>query len=313
MSRFLAFLLLICMVFTHASALADSGYIGSMEVINCNEWVSLRQQPDASSRRLVKVSLGAIVNNCDQFNDAWIYAEYDGYAGYIQAQYLTPSDNRLTFNAMLITIAGEGAPFYATLDAQEPFDVIPADTIVRNCCIMDNNRIYVEWDGRCGFISLFHAEVYNEMLHFPRRITLQSNLYSAYEGQPLSLKIAYGYDVPILDYDYSVFEYDEYMEADSEDLPKVQFVLYSDETVNHVHLFSISMQAFDDMTGVATYDAILETIQYQVDPEHPLSVGAVIWGDMPNLAVGYADESGAYHFAFVEISGEDGSLILREF
>jgi hypothetical protein len=47
-----------------------------------------------------------------------------------------------------------------------------------------------------------------------------------------------------------------------------------------------------------------------VDPEHPLSVGAVIWGDMPNLAVGYADESGAYHFAFVEISGEDGSLIL---
>ena len=39
----------------------------------------------------------------------------------------------------------------------------------------------------------------------------------------------------------------------------------------------------------------------------------MIWGDMPNLAVGYEDDAGVYHFAFIEISGEDGSLILREF
>ena len=93
----------------------------------------------------------------------------------------------------------------------------------------------------------------------------------------------------------------------------MQFVLYSDETVSHVHLFSISMRTLDDMTGEAIYDATLENIQYQLDPAHPLSVGAVIWGDTPNLAVGYADEKGRYHFAFVEISGEDGSIILREF
>ena len=154
---------------------------------------------------------------------------------------------------------------------------------------MDNNRIYVEWGSRCGFISLFHAEVYNEMLHYPQQITLHSNLYSVYEGQPLSLKIAYGNEFPILDYDYSVFEYDEYMEADAEDLPKVHFILYSDETVHHVHLFSISMRSWDDATGEVIYDATLENIQYQVDPEHPLSVGAVIWGDMPNLAVGFED------------------------
>ena len=313
MKRFVALLLLLCIVFTMTPALADTDYIGNMEVVNCNEWVSLREKPSTSAKRLVKVSLGAIVSNCEQFSDAWIYAEYDGYAGYIQAKYLEPSDNRLTFNAMLITIADEGAPFYATLDAQEPIDIIPADTIVRNCCIMDNNRIYVEWGERCGFISLFHAEVYNEMMHFPQRITLHSNLYSVYEGQPLSLQIAYGNEFPILDYDYNVFEYDEYMEADAEDLPKVHFILYSDETVNHVHLFSISMRSWDEATGEVIYDATLENIQYQVDPEHPLSVGAVIWGDMPNLAVGYADENGAYHFAFVEISGEDGSLILREF
>ena len=313
MKRYIALFLLLCMVLAAMPVMADSEYIGNMEVVNCNEWVSLRESPSTSSKRLVKVSLGAIVSNCEQLNEDWIYAEYDGYSGYILAMYLEPSDNRLTFNAMLITIAGEGAPFYATLDAQEPIDIIPADTIVRNCHIMDNNRIYVEWGGRCGFISLFHAEVYNEMLHFPQSITLYSNLYSAYEGQPLSLKIAYGNEFPIKEYDYSVFDYDEYMEADAEDLPKVHFILYSDETINHVHLFSISMRSWDDMTGEAIYDATLENIQYQVDPEHPLSVGAVIWGDMPNLAVGYEDPNGAYHFAFIEISGEDGSLVLREF
>ncbi len=313
MKRYIALFLLLCMVLAAMPVMADSEYIGNMEVVNCNEWVSLRESPSTSSKRLVKVSLGAIVSNCEQLNEDWIYAEYDGYSGYILAMYLEPSDNRLTFNAMLITIAGEGAPFYATIDSTEPIDIIPADTIVRNCHIMDNNRIYVEWGGRCGFISLFHAEVYNEMLHFPQSITLYSNLYSACEGQPLSLKIAYGNEFPIKEYDYSVFDYDEYMEADAEDLPKVHFILYSDETINHVHLFSISMRSWDDMTGEAIYDATLENIQYQVDPEHPLSVGAVIWGDMPNLAVGFEDAEGAYHFAFIEISGEDGSLILREF
>ena len=33
----------------------------------------------------------------------------------------------------------------------------------------------------------------------------------------------------------------------------------------------------------------------------------------PNLAVGYEDPNGMYHFAFIEMSGEDGSLYLREF
>ena len=314
MKRFVAFLLLLCIVLTMMPALADTEYIGNMEVVNCNEWVSLREKPSTSAKRLVKVSLGAIVSSCYPISEDWIYAEYDGYAGYIQAQYLEPSDGRITFNAMIITIAGEGAPFYATLDAQEPIDTIPADTIVRNCHIMDNNRIYVEWGGRCGFISLFHAEVYNEMLHFPQQITLHTNPGDEGFEAPLpDLKIAYLSDFPIKEYEYKVYEYSDYMEADDPELPKLEFVLYPDTTISHVHLFSVTMTSWDDEIGDAVYEATLEDIQYQLDPEHPLSVGAVIWGDMPNLAVGYADANGVYHFAFIEISGEDGSLILREF
>ena len=97
------------------------------------------------------------------------------------------------------------------------------------------------------------------------------------------------------------------------DTPAVEFVLHSDTTLNHVHLFNLSLVSWDDETGDTMYDATPEHIQYQVDPEHPLSVKTVIWGDTPNLAVGYADDESVYHFAFIDISGEDGSLILREF
>ena len=320
MKRYISLFLLLCMVLAAMPVMAESEYIGNMEVVNCNEWVSLREEPSTKSQRLVKVSLGAIVSNCRQVNDAWIYAEYDGYSGYILAEYLEPSDGRITFSAMIVTIL-DGAPFYATIDSPEPIDYIPANTIVRNCRMMDNNRIYVEWGSRCGFINLLHAEVYSEMLHYPLQITLHSNLFDGEstfvsgEGEDSSpaLQAEYTANFPIHDYAYDVYEYMEFMEADSEDLPKVSFVLYTDTVISTVHLFSVSIRSMDDETGEAVLDLTLENIKYQMDSEHPLSVGAVIWGDMPNLAVGYADEEGVYHFAFIEISGEDGSLILREF
>lgn len=313
MKRLAALFLLLCMVLAALPASADDEYIGRMEVVNCNEWVSLRQRPSTSAKRLVKVSLGAIVNNCQRIDDEWIYVEYDGYSGYILAKYLEPSEGRLTFSAMMVTVL-DGAPFYALIDSTEPIDCIPANTIVRNCHIMDNGRVYVEWGSRCGFIDLLHAEVYSEMLHFPLQITLHTNPGDEGFEAPLpDLKIAYLSDFPIKEYEYKVYEYSDYMEADDPELPKVEFVLYPDTTISHVHLFSVTMTSWDDETGDAVYEATLEDIQYQLDPEHPLSVGAVIWGDMPNLAVGYADANGVYHFAFIEISGEDGSLILREF
>ena len=315
MKRFIALFLLLCLAFTSVPAFAASEYIGNMEVVNCNEWVSLRETPSTAAKRLVKVSLGAIVRNCMQFDDKWVYAEYDGYSGYILAEYLESCDGRLTFNAMMITITGDGAPFYPMLDSEEAIDYIPANTIVRNCRIMDNGRICVEWGGRWGFISLLHAEVYNEMLHFPRQMTLHYNYNTfseEYEGPALDLKIAYAEDFDLSAYEYTEFDYTESEPAD-EDVPKVRFVLYADSPVKQVHLFSVSIQCIDDETGEEVIDAILKNIQYEITPEHPLAVTAVMYGDMPNLAVGYEDETGAYHFAFIEISGEDGSIFLNEF
>ena len=77
-------LLALCLVFAF-SASAESSY---MRVVNCQNWVSLRDEPGKSSARLLQVSLGAIVTNCVRYNDEFTYCEYGGKGGYILSAYL---------------------------------------------------------------------------------------------------------------------------------------------------------------------------------------------------------------------------------
>lgn len=83
-------LLTVCL----ASALAEENGEGAprtydmMQVINCDEWVSLREQPDAKSDRLYKVPLNAMVSNCYSYDDRFVCCEYQGIRGYILEEYL---------------------------------------------------------------------------------------------------------------------------------------------------------------------------------------------------------------------------------
>ena len=61
---------------------------GAMTVVNCNEWVSLREKASTSAARLAKVPLGAQVTGCVQTSNTFIYCSYNGLWGYIQADYL---------------------------------------------------------------------------------------------------------------------------------------------------------------------------------------------------------------------------------
>ncbi len=284
-------------------------YVGNMEVVNCREWVSMREAPSTKAKRLVKVSLGSIVSNCYAFSDEWYYAEFDGYGGYILSDYLKPSENETTFSAMLTLYCDGGVEVFPTISSEEIFDLIPENTIVRNCHIENNGRVYVEYGDQCGFVEADYVVAYNQLSHFPHQITLLTNLYGgAYEGPAPALKIDSAEDFSLAAYDYSV-----YAQEETADIPMAKFVLHSDTTLNHVHLFNAELRDWDSATGEAIYDAALEHIQYQVDPQHPLMIRAVMYGDIPNLVVGYQDEAGYYHFAFVEISGEDGSFMLNEF
>ncbi|MBE5809026.1 MAG: hypothetical protein E7317_11890 [Clostridiales bacterium] len=63
--------------------------IGSMEVVNCSSWTSLRALPDSYSTRLAKVPLGAVVTNCYYQDDRYTYCTYQGIEGYILTENLS--------------------------------------------------------------------------------------------------------------------------------------------------------------------------------------------------------------------------------
>ena len=66
----------------------DSNYIGAMRVTKCKEWVSLREGPRKTYRRIMKVPLGAIVMNCTYAKKGFVKCEYQGEEGYIMMAFL---------------------------------------------------------------------------------------------------------------------------------------------------------------------------------------------------------------------------------
>ncbi len=88
---------------TRKQVVKDKFYLGAMRVVNCKDYVSLRETPDKTGTVLAKVPLGAIVLYCN--NNVFRYAsakyraqaemfircEYDGQEGYILKKYLQPA------------------------------------------------------------------------------------------------------------------------------------------------------------------------------------------------------------------------------
>ena len=63
-----------------------------MRVVWCKEFVSLREEPKKTSKRLAEVPLGAIVYSCTDINDVRFYkCEYEGQTGYVLKGYLVPA------------------------------------------------------------------------------------------------------------------------------------------------------------------------------------------------------------------------------
>ena len=68
--------------------LNEKDYIGTMRVVNCKEWVSLREKASQNTDRLVKVPLGELVYDCYKDVKGFVYCQYQGTYGYILNKYL---------------------------------------------------------------------------------------------------------------------------------------------------------------------------------------------------------------------------------
>ena len=139
-----------------ASAWAQDAQGSWMQVVNCEEWVSLREKPDAASECLVEVPLGALVENCSPKSKAFIYAEYNGLSGYIMAQYLEPvPQEQLTLGDLCAVDRGEWIAMRLHAQAESPvIQWMAPGARVEACVDTLDGFAYGQHNGLKGYVLL---------------------------------------------------------------------------------------------------------------------------------------------------------------
>lgn len=91
MMKKLSLLLAVVMLISSMGLTALAGsYLGSLRVVNCQDWVTLRSGPSTSASSICKVPLGAVVEGY-YYNTEFTECYYNGNWGYILSTYLAGS------------------------------------------------------------------------------------------------------------------------------------------------------------------------------------------------------------------------------
>lgn len=127
-------------------------YVGDRYVVNCDEWVSLRYEPDTSSSRLAKVPFGAKVNDCYEAENGFYFCEYNGTTGYILKKYLSSQapnpkqkpiqDNRYDLNQY------EYRPVVEKGRGALVFQKSPRGSFMKKHIFYDDDYVYVNINWR---------------------------------------------------------------------------------------------------------------------------------------------------------------------
>lgn len=89
--RGLTALLAILLAIAPMAALAEESIL--RHVVNCEQWISLREEPSVNAKRIMKIPLRARVYLYDaDKTEGFVYVYYGGYGGYVLAQYLSKTD-----------------------------------------------------------------------------------------------------------------------------------------------------------------------------------------------------------------------------
>lgn len=290
MKRAMACVLLICLLIAALPAFAAKEITSDMMVTGCEEWVSMREKPKKSAARVLKVSLGAVVRNCRAHSKEWVYAEYDGHAGYILAQYLESCEDRL-HSAMVVSGCPDGAGLYSPIDAVTTDVVIPEGALVRNCSIQNEEQIYVEYAGQCGFVDAACLHPYNAFgtrWNYPSPMFFTTDFTPPDDGHKPRVYAQWGRQA------------------------EERMVFLPRKNVTDFQVLSLSFADMDEY-GYLTFEAEVIHMQEELTPENPAMVEMLFVGDMPEYAISYTDEDGITRFFTVELSGRDGSIVMQEF
>jgi len=94
--------------------------------------------------------------------------------------------------------------------------------------------------------------------------------------------------------------------------PQAKILFSSDRAVKDFKVLALAFENMDE-NGKITF-AVKELYRLdQLTPDRPLAVVTTFFGSLPNNGLSYVDEDGVTRKFAVNVSGEDGSLVLTEF
>ena len=87
MKKFIALLMLVAILMT-ATAYAKGSYLGTMTVVNCKNWVTLREKASTKADSVARIPRGKNVD-AYAYNGRFAECYYDGMHGYVLLDYLS--------------------------------------------------------------------------------------------------------------------------------------------------------------------------------------------------------------------------------
>lgn len=126
--------------------------LDSLHVVGCDHWVSLREEPSVSAKRLAQVPLRAIVTYLGEMKNGFARVNYGGENGYILTRYLSDEDISVP---MYVANCREYISLRSTASTKAlRLTRIPLGAEVECLSTLDNESemMYVRYGGQTGFV-----------------------------------------------------------------------------------------------------------------------------------------------------------------
>lgn len=98
MKKIIGLILAMCLSLSSMPIMADSGWDGSYDnsyIYVANRYVNVRAEPHTSSKIMGALTKNCIIPGLEPVHD-WVPVNYNGYLGYVSAQYLTQTAKPLS-------------------------------------------------------------------------------------------------------------------------------------------------------------------------------------------------------------------------
>lgn len=148
----------LCMILlcTLLPALADS-VSDVMQVTNCESWVSLRESPQTSAKRIKKVHLGELVTFCQADANGFVRCVYDGQTGYILQKYLKKTSYTLYDEVLPNQVVTNCEDYVSQREQPDTssnrVQKIPQGAVVTACIRYTDAFTICTYKGKTGFVS----------------------------------------------------------------------------------------------------------------------------------------------------------------